>query len=201
MLKPNKDYMTVMREGKRLLDLRDFEYKNSNKYAINGGLNWFVALFVGILAWSVIIWAIMALVGANTIRASNDISISTNTPKNAVYIDISIIAMIESGGNPLAYNKKSGAIGLCQITKPVLIEFNRHFKQHYTTKDLYNGRINVLVADWYMNHRIPQMLKHYKIEDTVRNRLWAYNADIGRVLDGNMPNETKNYIVKYEGML
>ena len=45
------------------------------------------------------------------------------------------------------------------------------------------------------------MLKHYKIEDTVRNRLWAYNADIGRVLDGNMPNETKNYIVKYEGML
>jgi hypothetical protein len=48
-----------------------------------------------------------------------------------------------------------------------------------------------------MNTRIPQMLKAYKIPDTIDNRLWAYNAGIGNVKKGRLPKETRNYIRKY----
>ena len=113
-------------------------------------------------------------------------------------VDMAKIAYIESSNNPNAFNKSSGAVGLVQITKPVLIEYNQRCKTSWQMKDLFNADLNLLVGTWYMQDRIPQMLKHFKIKDTVRNRLWAYNAGIGMVKKGIMPNETRNYIVKYE---
>jgi len=136
-------------------------------------------------------------------------------------IDLSIVAQIESSGNPNAYNKRSGAIGLCQITKICLTEFNALYdKQNffcaertakteylnqkkinhekYNIGDLYNPTINIEVADWYLNIRIPQLLKYYKKPVTLENILWAYNAGIGNVVKNRMPLETKNYIKKYK---
>jgi hypothetical protein len=57
-----------------------------------------------------------------------------------------------------------------------------------------------IVANWYMNKRIPQMLKHYKRKDTIENRLWCYNAGIGMLLKGIKPKETKEYINKYKAL-
>lgn len=114
-------------------------------------------------------------------------------------VDMSIIAQIESSNNSNAYNKRSGAIGLCQITPIVLKEFNQHFHKHYTKTDLFIEQVNILVADWYMNTRIPTMLSIYGIEDNIRNRLIAYNWGIGHLKnDIWIPQETVNYIVKYE---
>ncbi len=117
-----------------------------------------------------------------------------------VKIDMAKIALIESSNNPKAYNKKSGAVGLVQITKPVLIEYNQRWKTNWNMEDLYNADLNLLVGTWYMEDRIPQLLHHYKIKDTVRNRLICYNFGIGNLKKGlPLPAETRNYIIKYEG--
>lgn len=115
-------------------------------------------------------------------------------------IDMDKIMMIESSGNPLAHNKKDNSIGLYQITPICLAEFNMfHKTEQYRESDLWNPVVNFKIADWYINNRIPKMLKYYKVEDTVENRIWAYNAGIGNVVKGRMPEITKNYIRKYRG--
>lgn len=122
-------------------------------------------------------------------------------PCPAEEVNINIVIQIESNGNPNAYNKKSGAIGLMQITPIVLEEYNKrkcHPKlYHILTEDLYLPEVNSRVGSWYLNTRIPQMLKTYEISDTIDNRLWAYNAGIGRVKQGIKPRETRRYIERY----
>lgn len=132
-------------------------------------------------------------------------------------IDIGRIITIESGGNHNAYNEKSGCIGLMGINpKGALADWNKHqkdycieasdglcFYQFCTIGDLYNPSKNVLIGTWYINERIPQMLKAYGIEDTVENRLISYNFGIGNLkkyLKGEkkLPRETRRYYEKYK---
>lgn len=117
-------------------------------------------------------------------------------------IDLKIIAQIESSGNPLAHNVRSGARGLHQITKICLEEWNNyHPRQRRVVSDLFDAKINTKIASWYINERIPQMLRHYKKADTTENRLIAYNAGISYVVSGKkLPTETVNYIKKYKGL-
>ena len=113
-------------------------------------------------------------------------------------IDMNIIARIESSSNPFAYNPRTKATGLYQITPICLKEFNQYKKKNYTLFSLFNPKRNYEVANWYMNKRIPQMLKYYGKEDTIVNRLICYNAGISYVVN-NLPlkKETKEYIEKY----
>jgi len=120
-------------------------------------------------------------------------------------IDMDILSGIESSGNPLAVNSESGAIGLYQIMpkgkKGALDEWNMyHPKEQHSDDDLYDKAINSKIAFWYMNDRIPKMLKYYKHEDTPDNRLIAYNAGISRV-GGKLPDETTQYLKKYKTAL
>lgn len=118
-------------------------------------------------------------------------------------IDMLKIRQIESSNDPSAVNPRTGAIGFYQIMpkgkRGALDEWNQfHPKQTYQDKDLYEPNINYNIANWYMNKRIPQMLKHYKIPDTLENRLASYNFGIGNVKSGKeLPTETTNYIRKY----
>jgi len=120
---------------------------------------------------------------------------------NAEVIDMDKIAMIESSGNPLAHNKRDDSRGLFQITKICLKEWNMyHPDNQYTMKDLWYPTVNRLIADWYLNKRIPQMIKHYGVDDTVENRIIAFNAGISYLVNGKeIPQITKNYIKKYRG--
>ena len=116
-------------------------------------------------------------------------------------INMDVIAQIESSGNPLAVNKTSGAIGLHQIMpkgkKGALDEWNNfHPKERHNNEDLYDKNVNSKIAHWYMNDRIPKMLKHFKHQDTPENRLIAYNAGISRV-GKKHPKESSDYIKKY----
>jgi hypothetical protein len=112
-------------------------------------------------------------------------------------IDMNRIYQIESSNNPKAYNKKSKAVGLGQITPIVLKEWNNfNKKDKLTTSDLYDSETNKKVSSWYMNKRIPQMLKALKIEDTTRNRLIAYNWGVGNI-GKKLPKETEDYLKKY----
>ena len=116
-------------------------------------------------------------------------------------VNMDVIKQIESSGNPLAYNRSSNARGHYQITPIVLEEFNHYKKTAYKSNDLFNPATNFLIADWYMNKRIPQMFKYFKVKDTVRNRIIAYNAGIVYARNGFAPSETRNYIKKYERAL
>jgi hypothetical protein len=114
-------------------------------------------------------------------------------------IDMNKIFNIESSMNPKAENKKSGAIGLGQITPVVLKEWNNINKEKYSKNDLYDPKVNSKISDWYINKRIPEMLNYYKIPDNTKNRLIAYNAGISYLIKNKkLPQETINYIKKYE---
>ena len=55
------------------------------------------------------------------------------------------VIQVESSGNPSAYNEKSGAIGLMQITPIVLKEFNNFVKNIDNKKKIY--WLNIGTAD------------------------------------------------------
>ena len=112
-------------------------------------------------------------------------------------IDLDIIAKIESNYNVKAYNKKSGARGLYQITPVCLLEYNRYNKSDVALNDLFSPEVNKKIAKWYLEVRIPQMLKHYGLNTSWDNILWAYNGGIGQVRKGIMHNETLLYTERY----
>lgn len=125
-------------------------------------------------------------------------SLAMGSAQAAENVDMNKIYQIESSGNPEAKNSKSGAVGLGQITPIVLKEWNNmNPKQQHTSKYLTDAKTNMKIADWYMNKRIPQMLKAKGLADTTKNRLVAYNAGISHVGKSIMPKETYNYIEKY----
>lgn len=115
-------------------------------------------------------------------------------------VDLATIFDIESSGNPKAYNPKSKATGLGQITPIVLKDYNNlNPDAKIAPVELFDPSINTNIASWYMNVRIPQLLTHFKLADTVENRLAAYNAGVGSLLSGKpLPAETQNYIKKYK---
>lgn len=128
----------------------------------------------------------------------------------SIDIDMDAIIQIESGGNPNAYNKHSGAIGLCQITPVVFEDYNiwrnECGKIYLSKKYLYVASMNKSIGNWYMNYRIPQLLKYYHIKDNIITRIACYNWGIGNVVKwhkrgakfGQLPKETRNYILKYK---
>lgn len=119
----------------------------------------------------------------------------------AIHVDMKKIMMIESSGNPAAFNIHSRARGLFQITPICLKEWNNfHPDEQYEISRLWNVEVNTRIAKWYMNERIPQLLNHYKLKDTIDNRLSAFNMGIGNLMNGKRFKETDNYIAKYRGM-
>lgn len=127
----------------------------------------------------------------------------TSRPGPTVYLPA--IIQIESSGDPKAYNKRSGAIGICQITpKGALADWNQmHPRAKHTKKQLFNPKICEKIANWYLNTRIPLYLRRWRIPDTIENRLKCYNAGptkFKKLFSTNsaMPHETIQYIVKYK---
>ena len=124
------------------------------------------------------------------------------------FIDIDKIAQIESSNNPQAINKNSGARGLCQFMKPTWEESVTEIGCDWSwEKDVFDGEKNKIVANYYMNIKIPKMLKYYNIPDNTETRLTAYNWGIGNLNKcyqkyqdkwiTHIPQETYNYIQKY----
>ena len=122
-------------------------------------------------------------------------------------VNLDIIAKIESSNNPLAYNEKTQATGLYQITPVCLAEFKKfcdwgfskwQFKQ-FTMESMFDEYHNWIVAKWYLLDRIPQMLRHFNKPVTLENILICYNAGINYVVkELPLPRETHNYIKKYK---
>lgn len=118
-------------------------------------------------------------------------------PSTSPFVDMGVIAQIESSCNPHAHNTRTNARGMYQITKICLDDYNLYHVEKLTHDDMFNEHNCYKVADWYINKRIPQLLGHYGIQDTIENRIVCYNAGIRYALNGNIPKETKEYINKY----
>jgi len=116
-------------------------------------------------------------------------------------IDMKIITIIESSNNPNAVSPV-GARGLCQIMQGTWKECNEKLGYNWGWDEAFDKEKNLIIGTYYINKRIPQMLKYYKIEDNYKNRLMAYNWGIGNVKfyyenKKDIPIETQNYIKKY----
>jgi len=119
-----------------------------------------------------------------------------NNPK----INYQKIIMIESGGNRLAYNKHTQAIGLMGITPICLKHFNKANNKKYKLGELFIEEINIEVGVWYIGW-IKEQLKEMKLL-TVDNVLICYNWGLGnfkKYIKGEkkLPEETENYLWKY----
>ena len=165
------------------------------EYCINKGCGYRKDLTIARYLVAVLTMICIGLCGLAESRAEN---IRIN---ESIYINMNTIKQIESSNNPRAYNKRSKARGLYQITEIVLIEYNNFNKTTYTTSDLFNPTINYTIAKWYMGARIPDMLRYFNKPITINNLLISYNAGINYVVKGlPLPTETKNYIEKYNNL-
>jgi len=118
-------------------------------------------------------------------------------------IDIQKIAKIESSNNPNAVNKRTGARGLCQIMHLTWEEMVSKMGVDWSWEKAFDEEANKEVANYYMNIEIPRLLKYYGLDDTVENRLAAYNwgpGNLSRKGFENAPQETIDYIERYKSL-
>ncbi len=122
-------------------------------------------------------------------------------------ISMDKIYSIESSNNPNAVNP-SGAKGYGQLMKKTWEDCVKEMGKNWNyDTDWMNKEKNKSVSEYYMNTKIPKMLKHYGIPDEIDTRLAAYNWGIGNLNNCYkeykenwkkfIPQETKNYIIKY----
>jgi hypothetical protein len=122
-------------------------------------------------------------------------------------INMGAIVQIESSGNPRAVSP-AGCRGLCQIAEGTWVECCKWLGVSWTwSEDAFDPGCNRAVGNYYINHRIPAMLAHYGIDDSVTTRIGAYNAGIGTLLRlwrkhghewlAHAPKETQRYVLRY----
>jgi len=120
-------------------------------------------------------------------------------------VDVRIIAVLESGGNPLAYNPIEQAYGMHQIRAAALIDYNTAGpgrSRPLRLTDMYDDFLSEVVADWYVNEAIPKYLTYYRVQDTIDNRLIAYNMGVTALASGRkIPALTRAYIEMYHEIL
>lgn len=127
-------------------------------------------------------------------------TVAVEEPAKKISIDLKKIAKIESSNNPEAENSRTGARGLHQIMEPTWNEMVLKMGVDWEWDEAFDAEKNTKVAEYYMNTEIPRLLKHFGIEDTVENRLAAYNWGIGNLRYNeyyDAPQETIDYIKKY----
>ena len=129
--------------------------------------------------------------------------------ENPIKIDLKTIAQIESGGNPRAVNKRTGARGLYQFMPNTwAAETKKEFGKAKSFNDAFDPKISEVIAQKYLNVTIPRMLKGYNIPVNNHTILAAYNWGIGNLARTvmkfsdkwleHLPRETQLYLRKYE---
>jgi hypothetical protein len=129
-------------------------------------------------------------------------------------INMKALAQIESSNNPKAYNKKTQARGLYQITPVVLKQFteahpknwksqedNRKVARDLRPEELFIEYINGEIADWYVN-----WLSHrcYVPDDILISWNWGYGHwrkwANNRGNENWLPKETRDFLKKYHDL-
>ena len=69
------------------------------------------------------------------------------------------VCQVESGNDPLRYNKKENAVGVAQIRQPMLTDFNRKTGNHLTLKQMYNRHRSKSVFYWHCSRYRPDQIE------------------------------------------
>ena len=114
-------------------------------------------------------------------------------------VNMEAIKQIESGGNPRAYNRGSGARGLYQITPICLAHWNQVHRKGEKVDRLWEPGFNREVADWYFGW----LKEAYGFDDV--EAIVGYNAGPRRALNyralkADLPQETQDYLTKYQAL-
>ena len=126
-------------------------------------------------------------------------TLAKEQPTRTTVVDINRIIKIESNNNSKAVSRV-GARGLMQIMPKTWEEITRKMGVDWSWEEAFDPEKNKAVGTYYLNKEIPRLLIYYKIPDTVENRLACYNWGIGNLKKygiDNCPEETRNYIKKY----
>ena len=170
-MKINKDYSEVMRIG------RWMQEQNEDVEPF-----WYkVGLFLLIILVTVTFFAV-------------------NVQASDVVVDLNKIKMIESSNCRDLYGRYEHARGCYQITQIVVDEWNNFHKgESYVLDDMLDEAKAKGVADWYLHVRIPQMIRYFNKEVTIRNIIISWNAGISYVAyDKPIPRITKLFLTKYK---
>ena len=130
-------------------------------------------------------------------------TVAVEEPVKKVSIDMKRIAALESSNNPKAENPRTGARGVCQIMEETWEEMTQKMGVDWPWAEAFNEEANKEVGDYYMNTEIPRLLKHFGLDDTIENRLAAYNwgaGNLNRIGLEKAPQETLDYIEKYKSL-
>ncbi len=115
-------------------------------------------------------------------------------------VDMYRLAVIESGVNPDLHNRAEKRVGLYQVPVEALREYNRFSGTYLTVNDLFCPRVNHRVASWYLDRRLPGLLRRYGREVNTRNVLVAYRLGPAYVVqDRPLPRPGEEYLEKYFG--
>lgn len=167
----------------RQIDLKPVDYDLSDDvYSLEAEQKFYVPVFV--LMGSIVLCFLLVLGCSTKAHASEDVYLS-------------YIRRIESSDCRNMIGDGGKAIGCYQLHAGVVLDYNKANGTKYTHAQMLDPNISMNVANWYLNKRIPQMLRHYKKPDTLENRLTAYNMGIGSVVKGKVATK---YINKYRGM-
>ena len=114
-------------------------------------------------------------------------------------INMKAIRQIESSDCVFKVGRYEDARGCYQLTKWVIRDWNHyHPYELYTMETAAEDAANEKIASWYLNKRIPAMIRAYGKPVTTDNILIAYNAGIKYVVNGEeIPKITKQYLIKY----
>lgn len=114
-------------------------------------------------------------------------------------IDYQAISWIESRHHQYAHRHvgQDESWGEYQITRCVLEEYNQYHTKKYGISALYDTKVNRKIAHWYMGRRIPQLLAHFGLPDTINNRIICWNGGIRAAIHHNLSSITKRYIKQY----
>lgn len=114
---------------------------------------------------------------------------------SAKQIDLGIISQIESSNRPSAVGDDGRSLGLFQLSKWPVLEYNKANGTRHDHSEALEPTTARKIADWYLHIRIPQMLGK---RDSVRNRLIAYNCGISCLNRPRLPKTTELYLKKYK---
>jgi len=87
---------------------------------------------------------------------------------------LSAMAMVESGGNPNAFNYEEQAVGLYQIRPPVVLDVNRVYKTEYQLEDAFDPVKADRIARLYLTYWTA-MHRQDSIESAAR--IWVAGPD------------------------